>query len=125
MLDGVVFHLLPIGLQPFPLTVFVGRDGVSVAIEVNFVFALEVTVWLDFFELVLRDRERGTFALAGHTAFDLQEIVFILLLFLLTLLLSLILLFLFLVLSLLFIFLLLFGCISLLLLQFFHLLLQA
>jgi hypothetical protein len=55
VLDGVVFHLFPIGLQTFSFAVLVGRNGVSVAIEVEFVLALEVPIWLDFFELVFRD----------------------------------------------------------------------
>lgn len=55
MLDRVVVHLFLIGQQTFTFAVFIGRDRVSIAIEVKFVLALEVTIWFDLLQLILRD----------------------------------------------------------------------
>jgi hypothetical protein len=49
VLDGVVFHFLTIGLKSLQFAVFIGCNGIAVAVEKHLVFTLEVALGFDFF----------------------------------------------------------------------------
>lgn len=56
VVDGVVCDFFFVCLQSLSLSVLVSTNCIALFIEKELVFALVVTLRLDFFELALRDR---------------------------------------------------------------------